>query len=225
VYPRVKEVVYDNRIEFMESFFTENYVLEIDREKCIGCGFCIRACPDSVFSSPDITGMVRVKTDDLKPEVPDITKCSFCGTCVYICPLTAIKLKKDGKTINLDKMGIVTHHVVPKLKYETVQSKKTQDKIKKHFIGEINVDWDKCVSCMSCVDVCPVNAFMRNKNKSKEDPKSKKVQFTEEKCIGCGTCARACNAEAITYNLSGLNFSGEFKAIFWNSLIERIRTQ
>ncbi|MEJ2294036.1 MAG: 4Fe-4S binding protein [Candidatus Lokiarchaeota archaeon] len=220
MYPRVKRIVDNQQIELVESFFTENYTIEINTEKCIGCGFCIRACPNQVISSPDLTSKIRIKTEDLKADILDVTKCSFCGTCQYICPLSAITLKKNEEVLDSNEMGIITRNVVPKLKFDTLKIKKGKDKIKKHFIGKIEVDWDKCISCMSCVGVCPVNAFKRNKS----DDKTKKVLFEEEKCIGCGTCARACNVEAITYDFSGLNFSGKYKEIFWNALIERLKS-
>lgn len=223
MYPRVKRLDNYNTIKVVERFYTESFGIEISKEKCIGCGLCINACPNNVISSLELNGKIRIKTEDLKPEIPDITKCSFCGTCAYICPVSAIKLKKDGKEIEIEQTGVVSSKVVPKLESESVFSEKFQEKIKKYFVGEIKVNWDKCVSCMSCVEVCPVNAFTRLKKTS--DSKSKKVSFKQEKCIGCGTCARACQAKAITYKLNKFNSSGDFKEIFWNSLLERVKVQ
>ncbi|MFX0012381.1 MAG: 4Fe-4S binding protein [Candidatus Hermodarchaeota archaeon] len=225
MYPRVKRIVDDNRVEISERFFTESYGIEIQKDKCIGCGLCIKACPNNVISSPDLEGLIRIKTEDLKPEIKDITKCSFCGTCVYICPLEAIKLKENGQPVELEDLKLISQKVVPKLKFELEHSEKFHQDIKKYFIGEISVNWDKCISCMSCVDVCPVSAFSKTKINKNDPSKSKKVSFEAERCIGCGTCARACNSKAITFNLKSLNYSGDFKERFWNSLIARIKTQ
>jgi heterodisulfide reductase subunit A len=51
------------------------------------------------------------------------------------------------------------------------------------------VDQDKCISCMTCVMVCPYSAPACN-----VDGKS---QIEAAKCMGCGICVSECPARAI----------------------------
>ena len=50
------------------------------------------------------------------------------------------------------------------------------------------VDQDKCISCMTCVTVCPYNAPFCNQDG--------KAQIEAAKCMGCGICASECPAHA-----------------------------
>jgi heterodisulfide reductase subunit A-like polyferredoxin len=54
------------------------------------------------------------------------------------------------------------------------------------------VDQSKCVSCMTCVHVCPYNAPFCNTDG--------KGQIEPAKCMGCGICASECPARAIQLN-------------------------
>ncbi len=56
----------------------------------------------------------------------------------------------------------------------------------------IEVDTEKCISCGSCVALCPVEAITLADDLS--------VVFNKEKCVGstCSACVDACPARAIT---------------------------
>jgi heterodisulfide reductase subunit A len=54
------------------------------------------------------------------------------------------------------------------------------------------VDQDKCISCMTCVHVCPYGAPFCNLDG--------KGQIEAAKCMGCGICASECPACAIQLN-------------------------
>ncbi len=62
---------------------------EIEKDKCFGCGACLRACPVSAF----------IKTDYIAPgkKLPayeiDQTKCIKCGMCIASCKFKAIDKK------------------------------------------------------------------------------------------------------------------------------------
>lgn len=49
---------------------------------------------------------------------------------------------------------------------------------------------DNCIGCGECVDVCPVNVYEMDNNKS--------VPVNAEECIGCMSCVEICPVEAIT---------------------------
>jgi heterodisulfide reductase subunit A len=51
------------------------------------------------------------------------------------------------------------------------------------------VDQRKCISCMTCIHVCPYSAPFCNKDG--------KGQIEAAKCMGCGICAAECPARAI----------------------------
>ena len=55
----------------------------------------------------------------------------------------------------------------------------------------IEVDTEKCISCGSCVALCPVEAITLAEDSS--------VVFNKEKCVGstCSACVDACPARAI----------------------------
>ena len=53
--------------------------VNIDNDKCIGCGACVDMCPVNALAVED--GKVKVNND-----------CIDCGACVSSCPAEALEL-------------------------------------------------------------------------------------------------------------------------------------
>ncbi|MST73358.1 4Fe-4S dicluster domain-containing protein [Olsenella sp. CA-Schmier-601-WT-1] len=58
-----------------------HHVVEYDRERCVGCGLCVRRCWRDVFE----------RTPDRKVSV-DATRCVGCGLCANTCPAGALTM-------------------------------------------------------------------------------------------------------------------------------------
>ncbi len=58
-------------------------MIRVIKEKCTGCGLCIKVCPFSAIS----------KTSDNKVEI-DVTKCNLCSACVSACKFSAIVIER-----------------------------------------------------------------------------------------------------------------------------------
>jgi len=57
--------------------------LEIDREKCMGCGGCVSLCP---------VDALELKNKKL---TIDHEKCVECGNCVKFCPVKALEITEN----------------------------------------------------------------------------------------------------------------------------------
>ncbi|MBW2078983.1 MAG: ferredoxin [Deltaproteobacteria bacterium] len=55
---------------------------------------------------------------------------------------------------------------------------------------EVEVDQEKCIGCGECVDVCPVDVYEMQDEKS--------VPVNAEECTGCESCIEVCEQDAIT---------------------------
>jgi len=54
----------------------------------------------------------------------------------------------------------------------------------------MKIDSEKCISCLECLDYCPVSAILEN---------DESVMMNQDECVECGVCLRAnvCPTEAI----------------------------
>ena len=66
-----------SELRYLENVST----LELDQEKCIGCGMCAAVCPHGVF-----------EVDERKAQVVDLDACIECGACAGTCPVEALKV-------------------------------------------------------------------------------------------------------------------------------------
>jgi len=62
------------------------------RARCVGCGVCVRACPQGVIkletsTAPD--GSRLVKSYEV-----ELIRCLFCGLCEDACPFGALKMSE-----------------------------------------------------------------------------------------------------------------------------------
>src|SRR5258708_10182063 len=71
---------------------------KVDPAKCVGCGACVRACPEG-----DILGMINGKAELVEP-----THCIGHGACREACPYGAITL-----VFGTERRGVEIPHVRP----------------------------------------------------------------------------------------------------------------
>ncbi len=72
------------------------YAVEVDREKCSGCGICVFACNYNGAHLVDIDGRISSATD--------MFKCKSCGMCVVACPSGARKMVDDDTERRIAKV-------------------------------------------------------------------------------------------------------------------------
>jgi ferredoxin len=219
-YPRIERIRNDSVDEVTLHFYESNHSIEINRKLCTGCGVCVKVCPkDALIQNRE--GKIKVKTEDLIPEIPDANKCSYCGTCAYMCPFSAITLKKNGNPVALDDIPLVKEKVLPTLEYELYKCRKKGQQCKIYVEGGVDINWNLCISCMSCYEVCPNSAFFKAERKNKLGKTVKVDINVRAACLYCGACQSACPQKAITVNVDKINYSGEYKEVFWSDLIKR----
>ena len=76
----------------------------MDREKCIGCGLCVKACPQTIIRlvPREQNIVVACSSQDPGPATRKVCDagCIACGICEKNCPMGAIKVVDNHPVID-----------------------------------------------------------------------------------------------------------------------------
>lgn len=72
--------------------------LEIDLNKCVGCGACANACPPRLIG---ITNLDSRRTIDFV-----LGKCIYCARCADVCPEQAITMSQEFELATTNKSDL-----------------------------------------------------------------------------------------------------------------------
>jgi len=79
-----------------------------------------------------------------------------------------------------------------------------------NFRGQPKFNPDKCVGCLACEEVCPVNAIAHKDNVDAKPPIRTMIHYTDT-CIFCGQCEAACIADH-----EGIKLSNDWELSFFD---------
>ena len=65
-----------------QIYLSDVVTLQLDKEKCNGCGMCVKVCPHEVF---ELSGR--------KSHIINRDYCMECGACAMNCPEDAISVE------------------------------------------------------------------------------------------------------------------------------------
>jgi len=149
--------------------------------RCFSCGACSGICPVSQaipdFDPRKIIHMVRMGLKDKLLGSDLLWFCSRCRSCIFVCP----------QDVRFAEIMVALRQLAMKSGYITEQD--LLDKGKAAW-----VERDLCVSCLTCVRVCPWRI-------PKIDEQGKAAIAVQE-CRACGICPSECPAQAIHLNES-----------------------
>jgi ferredoxin len=86
---------------------TEKGAASIDRDKCVGCGLCVKVCPQGIigFVLPEDTISPKCSNKDAGAAARKACEsgCIGCGICEKNCPAGAITVEDHCAVINQDR--------------------------------------------------------------------------------------------------------------------------
>jgi len=74
--------------------------INIDSERCKGCGLCLAVCPKQAISIS-----AKSNRQGYFPAETDNCDCTGCGVCALICPDAAIEVYRDEATPIVENAG------------------------------------------------------------------------------------------------------------------------
>jgi Na+-translocating ferredoxin:NAD+ oxidoreductase subunit B len=157
----------------------------VDRNKCTGCGACVRICPKHLFElHPDTTMIYLACSSHEKGKtVKDACSvgCIGCGICAKVTPDNAIQMKDNLPVVdyNTSRNLVLAHYKCPTRSYVDLAPKRPH----------LSID-TKCKGHGKCAEVCPVKECVTG------EP-GKPHHIDPKKCIGCGLCLDVCPEKAI----------------------------
>ncbi|MEJ2689757.1 MAG: 4Fe-4S dicluster domain-containing protein [Deltaproteobacteria bacterium] len=77
-------------VEPRPAIITSNFIMEVEPEKCKGCGKCSKACPIGAINIDKTTGR---DNKEIKWAVNDERACLGCGVCATVCKTGAAHMK------------------------------------------------------------------------------------------------------------------------------------
>ncbi len=192
----------------------ERRELIYDYKSCAGCGICVDICPTNALELGPVTEIAAGL--DAPPVIMDVEKCPFCGMCVAFCPYNAFEMLLKGKEESGGEEVAEEETEESEVKgkgggNESGNERKEEEKERwksfleleeyPHLASSVRVDEEKCLPCMLCERVCPLQAIKVEWSLPKKeeiapfDEKRKgKIELVEEKCNFCGICTKFCDA-------------------------------
>jgi electron transport complex protein RnfB len=160
-------------------------LVEVDRDKCTGCGACTKVCPKKVLDLQPYSRPVRLlcHANERGRVITDNCKagCFSCGKCVQACKFGAIEMQSNLPKIDTEKcVGcMMCAEACP--------------------TGAIWADWDnrleavingkECIGCSICKKQCHFDAIIGER---------KHPHFVTNACTGCSACAAKCPKKCIS---------------------------
>lgn len=160
----------------------------VDREKCTGCGICVRECPKSVLKLIPISKKVYLACNSLDKGKAVRSVCSkgchACSICVKMCPYDALQMVDNLPKMDLAKCTDcgICYAKCPVKGSCYIDFKAPRPKAE--------IEPFKCEGSHKCVAACKFKAI--------EGEEGEIHKIIEEKCVGCGECVKACPTGACT---------------------------
>jgi ferredoxin len=80
-------------LDYQPGIITSNFIMEVDRAKCKGCGKCVKACPVDAISLEK-----RMEGDkEVKWAVRNEQTCLGCGVCTTACKTGAASMRSRAQ--------------------------------------------------------------------------------------------------------------------------------
>jgi len=104
----------------------------LEKNECILCGLCVRACREVVCTSAISLANRGVNREVAAPFLETAPDCIGCGSCVFICPTKCIKMEDKGdiRTIHnwkvdfkLKKCKVCGNYFAPEKQLEYIRKK------------------------------------------------------------------------------------------------------
>mgnify|MGYP005834184405 CR=1 FL=1 len=183
-------------------------------EKCIGCGICMRICPNRCIELVEVEDL---KKEEGKPAAKvkrprvNVGRCMMCGYCAEYCPTNAMIVTPEYELAAYSREDIIYDPY--KLQYPGVPGNEVHieevlpSELKKagaaakaapQYRDLPKLEEKKCISCSRCAKVCPVEAVeMKEFGVNEKGKPIKRPVFNKELCVACETCVEACPKDAL----------------------------
>jgi NAD-dependent dihydropyrimidine dehydrogenase PreA subunit len=156
------------------------YANYVDRERCVGCGMCVRMCFNRVYEMQVVDGKeVAVVVND--------RRCFGDCHCHTICPVEGGAMVCKSKAKTEFPKGIEKNHAF----------NKAGEPWKQDFV--VSVDEKRCTGCRNCVRLCQRMVF----DMVEKDGRIVAEAVLPDLCMGDLHCVGYCKPDAIKVETRG----------------------